>query len=249
MAKTLTGWGRLARGLPLEDERAKVSGTRPAPTSTDERLAQLIAEPALPQATWLTSSPKYQSPKAFQDEFLCTPKPSAAPKIDRAEIRFRSMKAAIATDPELLGVAASRNIGDYAKQKNSWPCRRDGDVINDLTEVCHKANYLRTNDGWHSDYVRKIEDVVRLWDEGHHEALVAAMNKTSLSDEQKQAIEAERKARLHAEQEEKAERVRERDELLARQAEAAKLKLAEERQADLDNIVDVLEAAEVGGEW
>jgi hypothetical protein len=235
MAKTLTAWGRLALGLPPEDKPAKVTGTRPATNLTPEQIAEYLKVPKL-------------TSKEFEDQYMTTPTPRP-PKIDRGEIRFRSMKAAIATDPDLLGMAASRNIGEYAKNRNSWPCRRDGDVINDLTEVCHKANYLRTNDGWHSDYVRKIEDVVRAWDEGHHEALVAAMKNTTLSPEQVQAIEVERKARLEQEREEKAEREEAQRAVRVAQLKQAKLAAAEAAQADLDNIVDVLEASEVGGEW
>lgn len=237
MAKTLTGWGRLARGLPLEDERAKTTGTRPATNLTPEQIAELLKVPKL-------------TSKEFEDQYMTTPTPRP-PKIDRGEIRFRSMKAAIATDPELLGVQASRNLDGYAKQRNNWPCRRDSDVTADLIEVCHKANYRRdpNRPPAHSTYVNMIEGIVRDWDEGHHDELVATMKNTTLSPEQVQAIEVERKARLAAEREAKAEREEEQRIKRVAQLKQAKLAAAEAAQADLDNIVDVLEASEVGGEW
>ncbi|QFZ84598.1 hypothetical protein GFK26_18390 [Variovorax paradoxus] len=170
--------------------------------------------------------------------------------------------------PDKLGRHAKANILDL--KAGRLPQYRGAFQLDvELIECCHLANFRRDPEGPgnHSAYVNMVEGAVRNWDENcaedlklcaegkHAETLTpeATARRRHAAREESEKIERGRQEAARLEKARLAAELRQKEEHeLARKERAARefaVRQAEQRQTDVDAVVDELLAEQAGGEW
>jgi len=211
-------------------------------------------------STWFTLNP---DGSVGANSFRATNK---KPVDGRRQRKIDSLVWMARNHPDKLGRAAKAGHADLVNGQLPY-FSRGSNLDQELIECCHLSNFRRDPEqpGDHMSYVGMVEGAVRKWDEGcakDLELCAAGRHDEVLSDrattERKrlERYESERAARDEAERQEagrvaaarrqEAELEQARQERLAREA---LVHAAEQRQADVDKVVDQLLAEEVGGDW